>query len=449
MFDSLYLRSELPVRRDQGVLDLNGHADTRKFHTGIGSLDLLRALRGSRQKRRPLSLAVQLLTLSDQRDRSAAYLQRLEREIDLVACHLGTEQRIEQFHLGGATPDAGGLRRLMNQLRKRFDFLDHDGGDYSVEVDLHHTDWATMGLLREQGFNQVSIGVPDIGTDSELSVACYQNPAPIHSLIDAARTFGYRSVNVDLGYGHAWQTPASFALKLATLIELEPDRLQVFDYAQPPRRYRCENDHRRAASSQADKAAMRRICFEQLLAAGYQYIGLGQFVRADDDLLMAQERGRLRRNCQGFTCHGYCDHIGFGLGAISQLDELSVQNSEALSDYLQQLDMGQLATCRGWRCEAGEQVRQRVMERLECDLELDIPALESRYGLIFRQYFSAAWPRLEQMARDGLVELSERFISILPAGRPEVDAICQLFVADVHSPAYSPHHEFVEHDACL
>ncbi|WP_248797701.1 coproporphyrinogen III oxidase [Pseudomonas sp. MWU13-2105] len=449
MLDLPHPRGERLVRRDQGVLDLNGHADSDKFHTGIGSLDLLRALRLSRQKCRPLSLAVQLLALGEQRGRSAAYLQRLEREIDLVACHLGTQQRVEQFHLGGATPDADALQRLMSQLRKRFNFIEHDGGDYRVEVDLHHTDWATMGLLRELGFNQVSIGVPDIGTDSELSVACYQNPAPIHSLIDAARTFGYRSVNVDLGYGHAWQTPSSFALKLATLIELEPDRLQVFDYAQPPRRYRRENEYRRAASSPTDKAAMRRICFEQLLAAGYQYIGLGQFVRSDDDLLLAQERGRLRRNCQGFTCHGYCDHVGFGLGAISQLDELSVQNSEALSDYLQQLDAGQLASCRGWRCEAGDQIRQRVRERLECDLELDVLAIESRYGVIFRQYFSAAWPRLEHMARDGLVELSERFISILPAGRRELDAICQLFDADVNRPAYSAHHEFVEHDAYL
>lgn len=101
-----------------------------------------------------------------------------------------------------------------------------------------------MGALRNQGFNHVSIGVPDIDTDCDMSVACYQNPAPIHSLIDAARTFGYRSINVDLGFGHAWQTPESFALKLAAIIELEPDRLMVFDYARPPRRYRPRLGHK-------------------------------------------------------------------------------------------------------------------------------------------------------------------------------------------------------------
>ena len=140
---------------------------------------------------------------------------------------------------------------------------------------------------------------------------------------------------------------------------------------------------------------MRRICIEQLIDAGYHYIGLGQFVRPDDDLAIAQERGRLSRNCEGFTRHGHCDHIGLGLGAVSQIDGLYAQNTDELERYQQQLDMNQLPTSRGWRCEAGNQVRHRVMERLACDLELDIQAIETRHGLIFRQYFFTAWPVLE------------------------------------------------------
>ncbi|MCB2254467.1 coproporphyrinogen III oxidase [Pseudomonas chlororaphis] len=356
MPDPLQHRSEPVVRREPGVLDPDCHADTRRFHGGIGSLDLLRALRGSRQKRRPLSLNVQFparsCTPTDARHAAEAYLRRLSREIEMIGCHLGAEQRVEQFHLGGATPHAAPLQQLMTHLRQRFHFLDHDCGDYGIDVDLHHTDWATMGLLREQGFNRVSIGGPDLA-DRQRTVACRENLALLHSLIDAARTFGFRSVNVDLGYGHAWQTAESFALKLDTLIELEPDRLQVFDCARPPARYRRPGpDGRREACGRDAREAMRRICFERLPGAGYQYIGLGQFVRPDDDLMMAQERGCLRRNCQGFTCHGYCDHVGLGLGAISQFDELYTQNTERLDHYLEQLDLGQLATCRGWRCEA-------------------------------------------------------------------------------------------------
>ncbi|MDF9893255.1 UNVERIFIED_ORG: oxygen-independent coproporphyrinogen-3 oxidase [Pseudomonas vranovensis] len=421
-----------------------GHADTRRFHAGIGSLDVLRALRASRQQLRPLSLSLQVPAGLENLEQER-YLHCLRREIALVGCHLSAEQRVEQFQLSATRLDAAALQQLMAHLRRRFTFLEHELGDYGVEVDLQHTDWASMGLLRELGFNQVSIGVPDCTSDGALSAARWQNPAPIHSLIDAARTFDFRSVSVDLGYGHAWQTPDSFARKLATLIELEPDRLQVFDYSQPPPRY--ARSARQAPCSEQDKAQMRRICFEQLLQAGYQPIGLGQFVRADDDLAIAQERGRLRRNCQGFTRHGYCDHVGFGLGAISQFDALYAQNALTLAHYLQQLGNDQLATCRGWRCEADDQVCQRVMERLACDLELDIQAIESRYGLDFRQHFASAWRQLEAMSRAGLVELGAGYISILPAGRVEVDAICQLF--EQSSPGLSLHQQWVDHDVSL
>lgn len=173
--------SELNIRCDQGVFDPNYPVGTQKFHDGIGSLDLFRALRVSRQKCRPLSLSVQLpsnlrTALCSPRDISCEYrgvehyLQRLQHEIDLVGCHLGTGQRVEQFHLGGGTPAIAHLRRLMSHLRGRFNFLGHECGDYSIEVDLHHTDWSTMGVLRDLGFNHLSIGVPDIGADSEMSV---------------------------------------------------------------------------------------------------------------------------------------------------------------------------------------------------------------------------------------------------------------------------------------
>ncbi|MEA9978570.1 MULTISPECIES: coproporphyrinogen III oxidase [unclassified Pseudomonas] len=455
MLNLFHHPGELNARYDQGVLDPNCHVGTDKFHDGIGSLDLLRALRTSRQRRRPLSLNVQLPSnlrpalcwprgISCQHSDIEHYLQRLLHEIDLVGCHLGTGQRVEQFHLGGVTPIVAHLKRLMRQLRERFNFLGHE---YSVEVVLHHTDWSTMGVLRDLGLNHVSIGIPDIDANSNMLLACYQNPAPIHSLIDAARTFGYRSINVDLGYGHAWQTPESFAQKLATLIELEPDRLLVFDYSRPPQRYRSmAGDTVRAPCSQNDKSTMRQSCFEQLIGADYRYIGLGQFVRPDDDLAIAQERGRLRRTYEGFTRHGYCDHIGFGLGAISQIDDLYTQNTHDLERYCQQLDMDQLPTLRGLRCEAGIQIRQLVMARLARDLELDIHAVETRHGLVFRQYFSSIWPALEQLSCDGLIELSYRFICILEAGKPQVAAICNLFEQNLCGAGHEAPSEWIDHD---
>ncbi|MCE6982527.1 coproporphyrinogen III oxidase, partial [Pseudomonas frederiksbergensis] len=111
-------------------------------------MDVLRALRASRQQLRPLSLSLQvpagLESLEQER-----YLHCLRREIALVGCHLSAEQRVEQFQLSATRLDAAALQQLMAHLRRRFTFLEHELGDYGVEVDLQHTDWASMGLLRE------------------------------------------------------------------------------------------------------------------------------------------------------------------------------------------------------------------------------------------------------------------------------------------------------------
>ena len=41
--------------------------------------------------------------ITKDRARAAPYLQRLEQEIQLIACHLGPKQRVEQLHFGGGT----------------------------------------------------------------------------------------------------------------------------------------------------------------------------------------------------------------------------------------------------------------------------------------------------------------------------------------------------------
>jgi oxygen-independent coproporphyrinogen-3 oxidase len=54
--------------------------------------------------------------ITKDRGRAHAYLQRLEQEIQLIACHLDPKQRVEQLHFGGGTPtflSHDELRQLM------------------------------------------------------------------------------------------------------------------------------------------------------------------------------------------------------------------------------------------------------------------------------------------------------------------------------------------------
>ena len=438
MLDAIRWDARLIQAHDRDGPRYSSYPPSERFETRVGGFDLLRALRDSRQAQRPLSLRVQLPSSTGEalaRRNRPSYLQCLAHEADLIGCHLGPRQRVEQLHLSGAPSalDHDALRQLLGHLRQRFALLDDDSGDYGIEIDPRVADWPTLGLLRELGFNRVSLGPQQLGPariglqrpGQDQDGPCL---ARTRSLIEAARTLHYRSVNIDLVHGLPGQSPLAFARTVAALIELQPDRVSLFD----PRERSTGSAP--PLEDPAASQAMRQTCIEQLTAAGYRYIGLELFVLPDDDLAMAQEKGRLRRGVGGYSAHGHCDLIGLGLGAISQLGDLYTQNHDDPGRYQARLAGGQLPVVRGLHCDADERVRRVVIETLLCDFELDFRALEARFELNFRAYFAAAWPCLEHLADEGLIVLDEQGIDILPAGRLLAPAVCRAFDPYAASP---------------
>ncbi len=426
---------QLIKRYGHAAAACSGYPAISQFQQGFAALDLLRELRNSH---RALQLAVNLPPLHCTTIDS--YLDCLEREVDLLGCHLTSDQPVQRIHLGGGAVSALQLQRLMAHLRRRFNISSSPFGDDSVEVDPTQADWASMGVLRELGFNHVSIGVPDACPPAAGVVVDFRDPRKTRWLIEAARALQFASVNIDLGYGRAWQSLASFTSKVAAIVELQPNRILLFDYAHPPQRYRsAKRFSDRGFATVSDKLAMYQHAVEQLSAAGYCYIGLGQFVLEDDPLVGAREDGILRHDRLGYSCQPAADLLGLGMGAVSQIGSLQLQNRRDAASYQAQLEIGQLAVFHGHRCSAQEHLQRALSEALLCDFHVDLQALEARFGVLFHTYFAARQPVLEQMAGDGLLALSTHSLSILPAGRLLAGAVCKVLEQGLAEPAAARH----------
>ncbi len=415
MLDAIRWDTDLIHRYDLAGPRYTSYPTAVQFDSQVGTFDLLHALRESRKASRPLSLYVHVpfcanicyycacnKVITKDRGRAHAYLQRLEQEIQLVACHLDPKQPVEQLHFGGGTPtflSHDELRQVMGCLRKHFNLLDDDSGDYGIEIDPREADWATMGLLRELGFNRVSIGLQDLDPEVQRAVNRLQSLEETRAVIDAARTLQFRSINIDLIYGLPKQTPLNFARTVEEVIKLQPDRLSVFNYAHLPERFmpqrRINTDD---LPSPAEKLLMLQTTIEQLTQAGYRYIGMDHFALPDDELAIAQEEGTLQRNFQGYTTHGHCDSA-------------------------------QLATSRGLVCTTDDRLRREVIQQLICNFSLAFDKIEQAFNIDFRGYFDEIWPQLDAMAADGLIELDARGIRVLPAGRLLVRSVCMVFDA--------------------
>ncbi|MCY1396899.1 Oxygen-independent coproporphyrinogen III oxidase [compost metagenome] len=444
MLDALRWDADLIRRYDLAGPRYTSYPTALQFHEQISSFDLLHALRESRKALRPLSLYVHVpfcanicyycacnKVITKDRGRAQPYLQALEEEIRLLGCHLDARQTVEQLHFGGGTPtflSHDELRQLMAHLRRHFQLLDDDSGDYSIEIDPREADWSTMGLLRELGFNRVSLGVQDLDPVVQRAVNRLQSLDQTRAIVEAARTLQFRSINIDLIYGLPKQSAEGFARTVDEVIKLQPDRLSVFNYAHLPERFMPQ---RRIDSSDlpapALKLQMLQNTIEQLTRAGYRYIGMDHFALPDDELAIAQEDSTLQRNFQGYTTHGHCDLIGLGVSAISQVGDRYSQNLSDIHQYQSSLADSQLPTSRGLVCSDDDQLRRAVIAQLICHFELDFSRIEQAFNIDFRGYFAEQWPVLRQMAADGLIELDADRISVLPAGRLLVRSVCMVF----------------------
>lgn len=444
MLNAIQWDSTLIRRYDQAGPRYTSYPTAVQFHEHIGQFDLLHALRDSRKALRPLSLYVHIpfcahicyycacnKVITKDRGRAQPYLEKLQREVAIVSRHLDPRQTVEQLHFGGGTPtflSHDELRHLMAHLRQHFNLLDDDSGDYSIEIDPREADWSTMGLLRELGFNRVSLGVQDLDPAVQRAVNRLQTLEETRAIVEAARTLQFRSVNIDLIYGLPLQTPERFARTVEEVITLQPDRLSLFNYAHLPERFMPQRRINTSdLPSPVDKLAMLQASIEQLNAAGYRYIGMDHFALPDDELASAQEDGSLQRNFQGYTTHGHCDLIGLGVSSISQIGDLYCQNSSDLNIYQESLGNNELATLRGLHCDADDRVRRAVIQQLICHFQLRFADIEQAHAINFRSYFAEIWPQLQQMASDGLIDLSAQGIDVKPAGRLLVRSLCMLF----------------------
>lgn len=368
------------------------------------------------------------------RGRVVDYLQALAAEADLVARALQRDGqaaalRVEQLHLGGGTPtflSVEELVQLMDLLTARFPFA--SDGEIGIEVDPRSTPPDKVQMLAALGFNRMSVGVQDFDDAVQRAVNRIQSFAMTAATLDAARRTGFRSVNLDLIYGLPLQTRASFARTLEQVLALAPDRIALYHYAHLPERFKPQRRINADDLPPSDvKAAIMFDAIERLTAAGYRYIGMDHFARADDDLARAQAQGRLHRNFQGYSTRAECDLIALGVSAISKVGPTYAQNARTLDEYYDALSERRLPTARGVLLDRDDLLRRTVIMSLMCQFMVSKDAVSESHLIDFDTYFAAERAALQPYLAAGLVSEDAEWISITPRGKLLVRSVAMQF----------------------
>jgi oxygen-independent coproporphyrinogen-3 oxidase len=357
------------------------------------------------------------------------YLDHLAVEIERVASLAGPRHRVTQVHWGGGTPNYlkdAQLRRLGALIGGAFDLA--PDAEISMEMDPRAAHPEQAALLRELGFNRVSLGVQDLDPTVQAAIGRRQSEEETVRLLEQCRATGFASVNVDLVYGLPKQTPATAQRTLERIVELGPDRIAAFGYAHVPHLRPNQRGIDASTLPGADErlAAFHRIV-ERLTGAGYTWIGLDHFARSADELSVAARRGRLQRTFMGYTARAAPHLLAFGASGIGWVAGRFIQNEPALKRYGERLTAGELPVVRGLHPDRDDRLRGLVIEHLMCNLAIPWALTRDQFGVRVDEALPAEVARLAGLEADGLVQIGHDGVRVSPTGRYFLRSVAMVF----------------------
>lgn len=361
-----------------------------------------------------------------------AYAERLLDEIALLVNLQGGN--LTHLHWGGGTPSILGpqwLETIAARLASLFNLSRLK--EHAIELDPRRLDRPLVQTLARIGVNRASLGVQDVSPQVQQAIGRVQPFELVERAAEWLREAGIANLNVDLMYGLPTQSIRDVARSAELAASLGAQRLALFGYAHVP----WFKTHQRlideAALPDADaRLEQAQVAEETLTSFGYQAIGLDHFALPDDELAIAARDKRLHRNFQGYTTDEADALIGLGASAIGKLPQGFVQNAPDVAGYARAVSAGRFATVKGKAISDDDRLRAGIIERLMCDLEVDLDAAAGAGR------FEAELAALAPLADQGLLTVDGARITITNRGRPYVRIAAAAF--DVYLAASERRH---------
>ncbi len=349
------------------------------------------------------------------------YIQTVLKEWDLYLQKLPDQPIIRELYLGGGTPtffSPESLNFLLEGIFKGAEIAKKH--NFSFEAHPSSTTSAHLVALKSHGFNRISIGVQDFDEKILKAINRKQTYKQVEDVVLEAQKMGFDSLNFDLIFGLPFQTKANIRANMKKLEYLRPDRIAFYSYAHVPWLYPGQRAYSEADLPKGEaKRALYNLGKALLLEMGYEEIGFDHFALPTENLSIAQKNGNLHRNFMGYTPFNTQLNIALGVSAISDSWTAFVQNEKKIEDYKARVNQGELPFFRGHLLNKDDQVLRKHILQLICQFETDwVDEADRCEGLY------AAFDRLEELEKDGLIERAPFQIKVTEIGKPFIRNIC-------------------------
>ncbi|NNE26312.1 MAG: oxygen-independent coproporphyrinogen III oxidase [Saprospiraceae bacterium] len=351
----------------------------------------------------------------------ARYIDALLKEFKSYLKVLPFKPTLDELHIGGGTPTfftPESLESLLKPILQALTITPQTA--MSFEAHPHFTTKAHLKCLYNMGFRRLSLGVQDISPIILKAINRTQNSAEVMDLTESARQIGYNSIGYDLIYGLPFQTIREIDNTLQFVASQRPDRIAYYSYAHVP----WKSKSQRAYSlddllTGYDKYRLKSHLDRSLKFYGYKAVGMDHYGLDTDELVIAQSSRKLHRNFMGYTDKKPNLLIGLGCSAISESQDLYVQNEKNVEAYETRVHADGSAIVKGHCLTEEERKMKKHITELFC-LGQTFWSIED----IENKSVDLKNPQLVSFEEEGLIYITKNGIRLKGNGMFFIRNIC-------------------------
>lgn len=248
-----------------------------------------------------------------------AYTDALNRQINAFQ----TDEAIRSVYFGGGTPPMLGVQRLLTvfeTIKNRF-FLSPDC-EITVEVNPGSIQPDELFLLREAGFNRLSIGMQS-AVDAELETLGRQYTSEhFQNIMSSAKAAGFENRSVDILFGIPGQTKESLAKSLRFAFDLGAVHISIYNLTIEEGTPFFRQKNRLNLPDEDTENLLYDLICETMQKAGFFHYEISNFSRAGFES---------KHNLHYWECGRY---IGFGAAAHSYYNGKRFSNVSDVKKYI-------------------------------------------------------------------------------------------------------------------
>ena len=318
-----------------------------------------------------------------------SYVAALCREIAAVGGDFSVPA--DTVFFGGGTPTllpAVDLTRILQAIRETFSLV--DDAEISLEANPGTVDVASLKLLRQAGFNRLSLGVQSFDDQVLRGIGRIHRAAEAAQAVGMARSAGFDNISMDLMFGLPRQSVDSWRETLTRAVSLEPDHISAYGLKleeETPLAARVASGQV-ALPAEGDEEAMYDWLNEFLPQQGCARYEISNYARPGREC---------RHNLKYWR---YQPYRGFGVAAHSFDGTARFANTEELSRYIARMAAGESAEEFRETLADPDRMAEYVFLALRTTAGLSAPDFELCFQRNFADYYAAA---IAELKKSGLL----------------------------------------------